>query len=277
MRGMFYGPGGAFANVPNSTTSDAEGRFRYEGLPTRRLVFSATHPDFVEAARTLDTAADSTIDLTLSAGGSIAGQVLGRDQRAPVAGAVVSLQEQGASRGLDRRRSALGCLRSIPVRPSPRGSLLRDRAVPRAAPRHARSCSPRTSGSRTRTGAAGGAVIRGRVNRLAANSSPPCSSPPQRRTSRPRRRLGKTGCFSSRRPASRARDCLGRAPLRPIELKSVDARRRVRSSRRDRVRRQLPAFRPGPARRERRSRPLRRLDARAGHAGARVGSVGADR
>src|SRR5206468_10299256 len=72
----------------------------------------AMRPEFMEAARTLDTAADSTIDLTLSAGGSSAGQVLGRDQRAPVAGAIVSLQEQGASRsawsGDEARSDAAG-------------------------------------------------------------------------------------------------------------------------------------------------------------------------
>jgi len=111
-RGIMYTQGGVFADVPNASATDADGGFHYEGVPSGKLVFSASHPDYLEATKTLDTAAGSSVDLVLSIGGSIAGQVVGRDGRNPLPGAVVSVQEQGASRsvwtGDDARTDASG-------------------------------------------------------------------------------------------------------------------------------------------------------------------------
>lgn len=78
-----------------STTSDADGRFQFDGLPEGRVTVTATHPDYVEAARDVDPSKDSTVDLTLGAGASIAGTVVGTDGRSGVPGALVQLNEEG--------------------------------------------------------------------------------------------------------------------------------------------------------------------------------------
>jgi hypothetical protein len=97
---------GTFMLVPNSSATDADGRFRYEGLPPERLIFSASHPDFQDATKTVDAGSESAVDLTLSVGGSIAGTVVERDGRTPLAGAEVSLAEQGGS-GMSWRNEAV--------------------------------------------------------------------------------------------------------------------------------------------------------------------------
>lgn len=170
-RGIFSGAGSAAAMIPNATTTDADGRFRYEGVPSGRLMFSAAHPDYLEGSRTLDTASDAALDIPLSAGGTIAGQVVGRDRRAPVEGAVVSLQLQGVSRSVwmgDEARSD----------PSGRFQFahLREGRYRLAA----RSASGRSSSRDVVLAAgervgdaflelAGGALVRGRITGLSAN------------------------------------------------------------------------------------------------------------
>lgn len=76
------------------TTTDADGRFTFDGLPDGKVVLSAAHPDFLDVTK--EVAADSdNVDITLSVGGTISGSVVGRDGRSPVAGAQVSLRALG--------------------------------------------------------------------------------------------------------------------------------------------------------------------------------------
>ncbi|HVE66065.1 MAG TPA: carboxypeptidase regulatory-like domain-containing protein, partial [Thermoanaerobaculia bacterium] len=87
-----FGDGGGSA-----VTTDADGRFRFEGLPAGKLTFSAEHPDFVETSKQIELDDEATVDLTLGLGGSIAGTVVGKDGRTAVPGAQVFLREQGSS------------------------------------------------------------------------------------------------------------------------------------------------------------------------------------
>jgi protocatechuate 3,4-dioxygenase beta subunit len=95
--GFASSPAGSFAVIPNSTTTDADGRFQYTGVPAGKLVFRAMHQDYLEATKTLDTASESALELVLSVGGTIDGQVRAGDGRSPAPGVPVSLQEQGSS------------------------------------------------------------------------------------------------------------------------------------------------------------------------------------
>jgi len=83
-----------------STTSDADGRFQFDGLQEGRVTVTASHPDYLEASRDVDPAKESTVDLTLGNGASISGTVVGTDGRSGVAGALVQLNEEGDSGGL---------------------------------------------------------------------------------------------------------------------------------------------------------------------------------
>ncbi|HUM02734.1 MAG TPA: carboxypeptidase regulatory-like domain-containing protein, partial [Thermoanaerobaculia bacterium] len=91
------GPNGAFAMFPNSATTDAEGRFEYDAVPPEKLIFKASHPDFLDAEVPLDASSESAVEITLSQGGSIKGIVRNRDGSSPVAGAEVTLQVSGAT------------------------------------------------------------------------------------------------------------------------------------------------------------------------------------
>ena len=78
-----------------STTTDADGRFRFDGLPTGRVTVTADHTDYLEASRDADPDKDASVDITLGTGGAISGTVVGRDGRTPIAGALVSLDAEG--------------------------------------------------------------------------------------------------------------------------------------------------------------------------------------
>lgn len=93
-RGMVYSSFGNFANVPNSTTTDADGEFRFEGLPPGRLTFSVLHSDFLEAAKTLEASSEPRVEFSLTAGQSVRGQAV-TASRTPVEGVVVSLRQLG--------------------------------------------------------------------------------------------------------------------------------------------------------------------------------------
>ncbi len=97
------GPGmgilAGFGGGQNAQTTDADGRFRFDGLAAGKVNLTARHPDFLDTSKTIDVKEEdeSTVDLTLSIGGSLAGTVVGKDGRTPVAGAEVELDDQGGS------------------------------------------------------------------------------------------------------------------------------------------------------------------------------------
>jgi 5-hydroxyisourate hydrolase-like protein (transthyretin family) len=95
--GILIGPGGAVVMVANPATTDADGRFEYDAVPPEKLIFKATHPDFLEAEKPIDASAESEVSITLSQGGSIEGAVIRADGRSPVPGAEVSLAESGGA------------------------------------------------------------------------------------------------------------------------------------------------------------------------------------
>ena len=82
-----------------AATTDADGRFRFEGLPSGRLTITAEHPDFLEASKRVELDGEAAVDLTLSIGGSITGTVMGKDGRSGVPGAQVLLEAQGTGMG----------------------------------------------------------------------------------------------------------------------------------------------------------------------------------
>jgi protocatechuate 3,4-dioxygenase beta subunit len=82
-----------------STTSDADGRFQFDGLPDSHVTVAAAHPDFLEASRDIDPSKESAVDLTLGTGASISGTVVGTDGRSGVPGAFVQLTEEGSGGG----------------------------------------------------------------------------------------------------------------------------------------------------------------------------------
>ncbi len=82
-----------------STTSDADGHYLFDGLPDARVTVTASHPDFLDASRDIDPSKETTVDLALGTGASISGSVVGSDGRTPIPGALVQLNEEGASGG----------------------------------------------------------------------------------------------------------------------------------------------------------------------------------
>ncbi|HEV8232674.1 MAG TPA: carboxypeptidase regulatory-like domain-containing protein [Thermoanaerobaculia bacterium] len=95
------GPGmAALARLDGGTqpavTTDADGRFRFDGLPSGKITLSAEHPEFLETSKQVDLEDEASVDLTLSLGGSIAGTVVGKDGRSGVPGAQVLLRQQGS-------------------------------------------------------------------------------------------------------------------------------------------------------------------------------------
>jgi len=78
-----------------AVSTDADGRYRLDGLPTGMITIAAEHPDYLGASRQVEVEDEATVDLTLSLGGSIAGSVLGRNRRSVIPGALVTLEDQG--------------------------------------------------------------------------------------------------------------------------------------------------------------------------------------
>jgi protocatechuate 3,4-dioxygenase beta subunit len=81
----------------NVTATDADGKFNFDGLPDGKVTVNASHPDYLEASREVNPDDQPSVDITLGTGGSISGTVVGRDQRTPMGGAQVSLNEEGDS------------------------------------------------------------------------------------------------------------------------------------------------------------------------------------
>jgi hypothetical protein len=82
-----------------STTSDADGRFQFDGLPASHVTVTASHSDYLESSRDIDPAKEQSVDLTLGTGASISGTVVGTDGRSGVPGALVQLNEEGSGGG----------------------------------------------------------------------------------------------------------------------------------------------------------------------------------
>jgi protocatechuate 3,4-dioxygenase beta subunit len=80
-----------------AATTDADGRFRFDGLPAGKITLSAGHPDFLEVSKQVELDDEATVDLTLALGGSIAGTVVAKDGRTGIPGAEVLIRDQGGS------------------------------------------------------------------------------------------------------------------------------------------------------------------------------------
>ncbi|MEO8430066.1 MAG: carboxypeptidase regulatory-like domain-containing protein [Acidobacteriota bacterium] len=95
------GPLGAMfgGNRGTATSTDADGRFHFDGLAPGRVTVTAEHADYLEASREVDPDKESSVDITLGTGGSISGSVVGKDGRMPAAGALVSLDPEGDASG----------------------------------------------------------------------------------------------------------------------------------------------------------------------------------
>jgi protocatechuate 3,4-dioxygenase beta subunit len=105
-----------FSGGDTSTTTDADGRFSFDGLPEGKVVLTASHPDFLDVTK--EAAADTDgVDITLSVGGTISGSVVGRDGRSPLAGAAVSLNALGDT-------GSMGFMDAEPVRADAAGNFL---------------------------------------------------------------------------------------------------------------------------------------------------------
>ena len=91
----FGGPGAFLGGGNNATATDANGQFSFDALPDGKVTITASHPDYLDAARDVSPDQQSSVDITLGTGGSISGAVVGADGRAPIAGAQVSLNEEG--------------------------------------------------------------------------------------------------------------------------------------------------------------------------------------
>jgi hypothetical protein len=91
-----------------AVTTDADGRYRFDGLPPGKITLSASHPDFLEVSKPVELEDEANVDLTLALGGSIAGTVVAKDGRTGVSGADVLLRDQGGSfsMGDDSARAA---------------------------------------------------------------------------------------------------------------------------------------------------------------------------
>jgi len=81
----------------NGVSTDADGRYHFEGLPAGKITIAAEHPDYLEVSRQVEVEDEATMDLTLSLGGSIAGTVAGKGGRSAIPGAQVTLDDQGGS------------------------------------------------------------------------------------------------------------------------------------------------------------------------------------
>jgi protocatechuate 3,4-dioxygenase beta subunit len=80
-----------------AVATEADGRFRFEGLPAGKITLSAEHPDFLEVSKQVELDDEASVDLTLGLGGSIAGTVVAKDGRTAIPGAEVLLREQGSA------------------------------------------------------------------------------------------------------------------------------------------------------------------------------------
>ncbi|MFZ5443646.1 MAG: carboxypeptidase regulatory-like domain-containing protein [Myxococcota bacterium] len=86
------------AELVSHRVVDAEGRYELNGLPAGTVVASASALGFAPAEPLelrLDASRVSTADFTLREGGTVEGRVVDRKTKAPLAGAVVSLEGQG--------------------------------------------------------------------------------------------------------------------------------------------------------------------------------------
>lgn len=104
--GAAWGPRFAFARGVPSARSDADGRFRIEGLAPGALRLSTSHPDWASTWLdvSLTEAGRDGLELRLKRGASVAGAVVAGGQ--PVAGASVALSPVGEQQGGSGAESA---------------------------------------------------------------------------------------------------------------------------------------------------------------------------
>jgi 5-hydroxyisourate hydrolase-like protein (transthyretin family) len=88
--------GGASNNI---TSTDADGKFSFDGLPEGKVTLTASHTDYLDATQDVSPDQQQSVDITLGSGGSISGMVASVDGRTPVAGSRVSMNEEGDTSG----------------------------------------------------------------------------------------------------------------------------------------------------------------------------------
>ncbi len=71
--------------------TDADGNFKFDGLPDGKVTVIAKSPFHAEARRTVAAGEESFVEIKLSKGGFVSGRVVGPDAVKPLAGARVSL------------------------------------------------------------------------------------------------------------------------------------------------------------------------------------------
>lgn len=79
----------------NVTSTAADGRFAFDGLPDGKITLTASHPDYLEATRDADPNTGMEIQIPLGSGGSITGVVVGSDGTTAIPGAQVRLDDEG--------------------------------------------------------------------------------------------------------------------------------------------------------------------------------------
>jgi protocatechuate 3,4-dioxygenase beta subunit len=84
----------SLATADNTTVTDADGRFVLESVPSGAVTVFVTHAEYAPIRRNITVPSRSTVELTMSSGGVLAGAVM-LDQGGPAAGATVALTAAG--------------------------------------------------------------------------------------------------------------------------------------------------------------------------------------
>lgn len=97
-----------FHSDPSAQRTDAEGNFKFDGLPPGKVTLIAKSPLYAEGRRTVSAGEESFTEIRLSRGGSVAGRVVGSDALTPLAGAQVTLWDVAAGTGVTRPADKAG-------------------------------------------------------------------------------------------------------------------------------------------------------------------------
>jgi hypothetical protein len=85
------GPEWGFRSDWNSQKTDADGNFKFDGLPLGKATIIANSPFHAETWRTVVAGEESSVEIRLPVGGSVSGRVVGFDAATPIPAARVSL------------------------------------------------------------------------------------------------------------------------------------------------------------------------------------------